>query len=242
MRCAHETGYPLVLLRLCLAAYRLQRAVGVEGVFAKKVVATRGITAGAGFAALELRLLLLKMMRLLQIKWSRTLVAKLDVDDLTLLVRGPTAMVVRTLGEILNWVVDYFERILKMEVSRKKSTVVASRPSIAVAIALLVDDAIVKPVSYAKLLGDDAVGGAHRSTVQLRARTAACKEKSSRFFAPRQVGAAVAKMVRAIAPPQCFTRSKQAASATPPCTQSGSRRLLLHALRLAVKTLTSLCL
>jgi hypothetical protein len=66
VRAAHAKGYPLPLLRLCLAAYRLHRAVGVDGIYSRKVLATRGITAGAGFAALELRLLLLDLMQLLQ--------------------------------------------------------------------------------------------------------------------------------------------------------------------------------
>ena len=45
---AIDLGYPLPLLRLCLASYRLKRSSGVEGVFSKTVVATRGITAGSG--------------------------------------------------------------------------------------------------------------------------------------------------------------------------------------------------
>ena len=52
-------SYPLWLLRLSLAAYRLPRAIGVEGVFSRCIIATRGITAGSGFATTELRALLL---------------------------------------------------------------------------------------------------------------------------------------------------------------------------------------
>ena len=63
VRAAHAKGYPLPLLRLCLAAYRLHRAIGVDGIYSRKILATRGITAGAGFAALELRLLLHDLMR-----------------------------------------------------------------------------------------------------------------------------------------------------------------------------------
>ena len=83
---AHECGYPLVILRLCLAAYRLKRSVGVDGVYSKLVVATRGITAGAAIATTELKRLLLPMMNNLHERWASTLVAKLYVDDLTLLV------------------------------------------------------------------------------------------------------------------------------------------------------------
>ena len=52
---ALKHGYPIVLLRLSLAAYRIRRAVGVAWVFSCTLVATRGITAGSGFATTELR-------------------------------------------------------------------------------------------------------------------------------------------------------------------------------------------
>ena len=84
-------GYPLPLLRLCLASYRLKRSIGIEGVYSKTVVATRGITAGSGTAATELKLLLLPLMRMLEEQWANSLVAKVYVDDLTLLVRGGQA-------------------------------------------------------------------------------------------------------------------------------------------------------
>ena len=36
-------GYPTTILRLSLAAYRLQRTIGVDGVYSRTIVATRGI-------------------------------------------------------------------------------------------------------------------------------------------------------------------------------------------------------
>ena len=61
---------------------------------------------------------------------------------------------------ILNFVVAFMEQTLLMEVSRKKSNVIASSPAIAVAIAQRVDNHVVKPAFHAKLLGGDLVGGA----------------------------------------------------------------------------------
>ena len=52
------------------------------------MVATRGITAGSGTVATELKLLLLPLMKMLELQWSKALVAKVYVDDLTLIVRG----------------------------------------------------------------------------------------------------------------------------------------------------------
>ena len=53
-------GYCLYILRLSIAAYRLPRAVSIAAVFSCLVIATRGITAGAIHATIELRLLLIQ--------------------------------------------------------------------------------------------------------------------------------------------------------------------------------------
>ena len=55
---ARALQYPLWLLRLSLAAYRMTRRIGVSGVYSRACRATRGITAGSGFAVVELRILL----------------------------------------------------------------------------------------------------------------------------------------------------------------------------------------
>ena len=111
---AIELGYPLVLLRLCLASYRLRRSFGIEGVYSKLIVATRGITAGSGTAATELKLLLLPLMKLLDLQWAKSLVAKVYVDDLTLIVRGPIARVAEILSDVLDFVIDHLQNFLKL--------------------------------------------------------------------------------------------------------------------------------
>ena len=63
-------GFPLALLRLSLAAYRLKRSVGIDGVYSRQIRATRGITAGSGFATSELRLLLLDVMQHTRMRWG----------------------------------------------------------------------------------------------------------------------------------------------------------------------------
>ena len=60
---AVKWGYNLAVLRLSVAAYRIARAVGIDGVFARLIVAGRGITAGAGMATTELRLLMLDQVK-----------------------------------------------------------------------------------------------------------------------------------------------------------------------------------
>ncbi len=59
-------GYPAIVLQLSLAAYRLLRTIGVDGVYSRTIKATRGITAGSGFAHSELRVLLLDLINALQ--------------------------------------------------------------------------------------------------------------------------------------------------------------------------------
>ena len=62
LEAAKRRGYPLALLRMSIAAYRLSRTIGVDGCFSRTVKATRGITAGSGFATSELRLVLLEVL------------------------------------------------------------------------------------------------------------------------------------------------------------------------------------
>ena len=55
VRQARALGYNLRLLRVSLAAYRLARAIRVEGACSCLLTATRGVTARAGHAVIELR-------------------------------------------------------------------------------------------------------------------------------------------------------------------------------------------
>ena len=167
---AHLKGYPLTLLRLCLAADRVQRTIGVEGVFSKCVIATPCITAGVGFAAFEHRLPMLDLMKILHQRWADILVATLYVDDLALALRGAANNVANTMTVIRNFAVSHLQGTLRMKVSEKKAAVAASKPAIAVAIANLVVPKLVRPVLHAKLLGSNTVGGTRRCTNQHRNR------------------------------------------------------------------------
>ena len=61
VRAARKHGYNLHVLRLSIAAYRIQRTIGVNGIFSRLILACQGITAGSGFATTELRLLMLDL-------------------------------------------------------------------------------------------------------------------------------------------------------------------------------------
>eukprot|EP00973_Karenia_brevis_P009309 1260699-Karenia_brevis.AAC.1 len=62
VRQAVKYEYPLLVLKLSLAAYSLQRTIGIDGIFSTMVVAVRGITAGSVHATIELRVLLIQFL------------------------------------------------------------------------------------------------------------------------------------------------------------------------------------
>ena len=161
---AEKSGYNLAILRLSLAAYRLWRTLSIEGVCSRRVRATRGITAGSGFATGELKVLLLDLMKALQFNWKTCLSTKLFVDDLTLAATGSPAYLVRLLTRAIDFAIDWLERKLMMAVSDSKSKVVASRFKVAQAIADGVKGGKVKVTDITQLLGADTVGGRRRRT------------------------------------------------------------------------------
>ena len=108
---ATAKGYPIIILRLSLAAYRFLRTIGIDGVYWRTIRATRGITAGAGTATSELRVLLLEMMVELNDRWSLTLTVKLYVDDLTLAACGATERIIKLMVETVDFVVDWLENV-----------------------------------------------------------------------------------------------------------------------------------
>ena len=227
---AGPRSYCKILLRLSLAAYRLQRTIGIDGVFSRQLRATRGITAGSGFATSELRLLLLGTILELHIRWGATLTVKLYVDDLTLAVCGLPQVIIARMIEVLDFVIDRLENWLFMQVSAKKSKVLASKVSIAVAVTRGVKSGKVSPSVHAKLLGTDSVGGGRRSTGAFQQRLHKFVEAIPRIKSLRKVGVNSVQMVRSIGPPAILygcetmgvsdsalstTRSKVAVAAAP---------------------------
>ena len=226
----------MAILRLSLAAYKLARTVGIDGVYSRLINATRGITAGSGFATAELKVLLLDLMQELHCRWAAVLTIKLFVDDITLASCGKPREVVALVTRVLGFVVHHLENVLLMEVSAKKSKVVAGRPALAQAIAAGVASGKVSQARHAKLLGTDTVGGRRRTTQVAQRRLSEFSQVVPRFQAMRRLGANAKLMVRAVGPPAilygcevmgiCDTslhnmRTKVAAAAAP---QAGGKK------------------
>jgi hypothetical protein len=242
---AKEKGYNLVILRLSLAAYRLCRAVGIDGVFSRGIRAVRGITAGSGFATSELRLLLQDVVERVQHNWSPSAVnLKLYVDDLTVAVSGMPGRAARLLAVVVDFVVHILETEKRLEVSAKKSKVVANRGQLAMAAVQYMRSQKAHPASHAKLLGTGTVGGRRRSTYVQRVRLHHFTKTIGRFHVMRAAGVNAKQMVRAAGTPAILygietigisdtalqtTRSRVAAAAAP---QAGGKNpdLTLYAL------------
>ena len=242
---AKDKGYNLVILRLSLAAYRLRRAVGIDGVFSRRITAVRGITAGSGFATSELRVLLQGVLERVQQNWSLSVVnLKLYVDDLTIAVSGLPGRAARIVAEVVDFVVRVLQGELRLEVSQKKSKVVAGRDKLAIAAAALMRTKRVKAAAHAKLLGTGVLGGRRRSTYVMRVRLHAFTKTIVRFHVMRSAGVNAKQMVRAAGSPAMLygvevvglsdtalqtTRSRTAAAAAP---QAGGKNpdLTLYAL------------
>ena len=80
---AARRGYPLSILRLSLAAYKLPRAVGCDGVFSRLISASREITAGSGTATSELRALTIDLYDILA-RCCPDVIQSIYVDDINL--------------------------------------------------------------------------------------------------------------------------------------------------------------
>ena len=62
VREAIALNYPLYILRLSIAIYRIKRVIRIRNVVSQTILAFRGITAGTGFATTEMRVILIRVM------------------------------------------------------------------------------------------------------------------------------------------------------------------------------------
>ncbi len=93
---AMEVGYPLHLLRLAVAAYRLPRAMVIDGAYSTLIDANRGITAGSGMATAELKVLVLRLLDRVSAKYP-SLHLTAYVDDIGIEAAGTDATAARVI-------------------------------------------------------------------------------------------------------------------------------------------------
>jgi hypothetical protein len=117
-------GYPLWLIRLAIATYKLQRVLRVGSAVSDLIIAMRGIVAGSGLATTEMRL---AMMRIVDraVAFSPASAFTLFVDDLGIELAGGPRWVEKQLAAVTLLVCDAITAA-GMEVSTSKSVVMAS--------------------------------------------------------------------------------------------------------------------
>ena len=203
---ARQHDYPLQTLRLALAAYRLPRVLEVDGVASQLTAASRGITAGAGHATTELRLLLLGLVEQLAscIQQScNQLQASVYVDDVCVEAAGDRAdgSAARDVAHAVEVVKRYFDA-LGMSLSTVKSKAVGSTKKVARELAGQTGGGqVLKPARVGKLLGAGVNGGSRRCVAVIAKRVRQYALKTTRMLSLRKRGIDTHHATRACAMP-----------------------------------------
>ena len=134
IREAIALGYPLWILRLSIATYRLGRVVRIGSVVSKMLMALTGITAGSGFATSEMRLVLIRVIdRALTL--YPTITPTLFVDDLAAAVCAPAKHAIKQMGGFIEYVAAFIFDT-KQALSTTKCNVTASSKAVGDAIVM----------------------------------------------------------------------------------------------------------
>ena len=198
---ARKHNFSPWLLRLSLAAYRLPRTIGVDGVYSRTIVASRGITAGSGFATTELRVLLIDIIDDTYRLYPAIQLA-VYVDDITPYTHGPDpAWVVTQVAGVTDHLVHVLEDDYDLEVSSKKSCTIASSPKLAQHVAHFARSRKIVAKRASKLLGAPIGGGRRRSVRHLTKRLQDARVKTHRIHSLRRAGVRTKLVVRAAVTP-----------------------------------------
>jgi len=194
-------GYSLWLLRMSLASYRAPRAIGVNGIYTRTIVACRGITAGSTFATTELRVLLLSMVDDTYRLWA-TVDLSLYVDDATVSATGDYLSAAVDVAGATDHIVRHCEVALELEISVKKSVAAAGTLGLANMVARTSRTGKLTPTRAAKLLGAPSGGGRKRYVKPSVARLATLKGRVLKIHKLRKGSKVnIKQLVRASATP-----------------------------------------
>ncbi len=192
---AEQLGYPLQLLRLSLASYRLPRVLSADGAFSAEVIAERGIAAGSGLATAELRVLLIRLLdRVRAIYPSIKLSAY--VDDISADATSTSPNVVATVSGAGRMLCQgLLDLGLRLSTSGK-CIVIATAPTVARQVAHRLADFGVKAADRAKNLGTGIGGGRRRNATVQKKRWGALRARLGRFASLLRQGLSVARLFR----------------------------------------------
>ena len=176
---ASKYEYPMILLRLCIAAYRLPRTIGIDGVYTCLMVATRGIVAGSVTATIELRALLIEFVDDTSRLFPRA-VLTVYVDDTGVEAVGPPAAVMRTVVGATQHLTTALTAI-GMEWSHTKNVVNASSSTLADQITSALPHLDLNRSKRAKSLGGALGAGRVRNAQVQHSRLVAFVNRRGRF-------------------------------------------------------------
>ncbi|HUU62073.1 MAG TPA: reverse transcriptase domain-containing protein, partial [Acidimicrobiia bacterium] len=191
---AKKLGYPMWLLRLSFATYRLGRVLRVGNVVSTVVVAARGITAGSGFATTELRIMMIDVVDA-ALKVYPTVSPTLYVDDLGMESCGGPAHILRNL---VGFVTMVCRRLVedRLELSKTKCKLTASTDKVGALVAIPLKGYGITYERRVKALGAGLGGGRRRHMGVVAARLQAFQRRGSRFRALRRAGVNTARLLR----------------------------------------------
>ncbi len=192
---AEHLGYPLQLLRLSLASYRLPRVLSADGAFSAEVIAERGIAAGSGLATAELRVLLIRLLDRVRAAHP-SLKLSAYVDDISADATSTSANVVATVSAAGRMLCQgLLDLGLRLSLSGK-CVVIATAPTVSRQIAHKLVDFGIKAADRAKNLGTGIGGGRRRNATVQKKRWGALKARLGRFASLLRQGFSVARLFR----------------------------------------------
>ncbi len=194
VREAIRQGYPLTMLRLSLAAYRLDRTVRVGDATSVAMMASRGITAGSGLATTELRVLMLDIIDT-ALRGVIGVTVTLYVDDVSAEAAGTQRTVVDSLAQCVLAICDRMTED-RLEVSAKKSVCTASTKRLGTALSEKLARFAIRFEARVKSLGVGLGAGTRRNAQVASSRLRSFRARVGRFRRLRRAGVDTARLLR----------------------------------------------
>ena len=192
-----RAGFPVVLVRLCIAVYSGPRALNLGGVMSAVTVVGTSIVAGCTFATTLLRVALLQCFDIASVMF-KDVSFYIYIDDIDIGASGTHLQVIKRLGKATRWLIRYLEGVLMCSVSRQKSVVLATGSWLRKRLELELRGVGVRSVRQAKKLGTDYTLGGGRRVATHRRRQRDLRRKTPRFaFLRKGAGRAKAASVHA---------------------------------------------
>ena len=164
---ARRTGFPLRVVRLCLAIYAGRRVISVDGALTKTFRLGTSIVAGCAFATTLLRVVLLECLDM-GCKLYPQVSFYVYVDDIDIGACGDEADVISDTFGATRLFVYALEHKVKATVSREKSMVLGSSAHVRDALADRLAPMFLKVGTKGKKLGTDFTLGSRRVCATLK--------------------------------------------------------------------------